>query len=133
LFVDTSAIIAMMLREDGAKELGHRLEASSVRFTSPLVVVEATMVLSTRMEAEPLVAEQNLVGFLAVAGIEVISIDAADARTAVEAFAHYGKGRHPAKLNLADCLSYACAKNRGLPLLYKGDDFARTDLAYAAP
>lgn len=53
-----------------------------------------------------------------------------DGRLAVQAFSDYGKGRgHPAQLNLADCLSYACAKNRKMPLLYKGNDFAHTDLA----
>jgi len=57
-------------------------------------------------------------------------MDADAARFAVKAFADYGKGRgHPAQLNLADCLSYGCAKAQGVPLLYEGDDFARTDLA----
>jgi ribonuclease VapC len=57
-------------------------------------------------------------------------MDGLTARLAVKAFADYGKGRgHPAQLNLADCLSYACARAQGVPLLYKGRDFSHTDLA----
>lgn len=64
------------------------------------------------------------------AAIEIVPIEPDQARLAVEAFSRYGKGRgHPAQLNLANCLSYACAKIRGVPLLYKGRDFSHTDLA----
>ena len=57
-----------------------------------------------------------------------VPIDEAIARLAVDCFQQFGKGRHPAKLNFGDCLSYACAKALGVPLLFKGDDFARTDV-----
>jgi ribonuclease VapC len=61
--------------------------------------------------------------------IKLAPMDAATASLAVKAFADYGKGRgHPAQLNLADCLSYACAKAQGVPLLYKGKDVSHTDL-----
>jgi ribonuclease VapC len=63
------------------------------------------------------------------AGITLVPVGEKMVSLAVKAFADYGKGRgHPAQLNLADCLSYACAKALGMPLLYKGQDFARTDL-----
>ncbi|MDD2795591.1 type II toxin-antitoxin system VapC family toxin, partial [Acidocella sp.] len=63
------------------------------------------------------------------AGVTLVPMDARTASLAVRAFADYGTGRgHPAQLNLADCLSYACAKVQGIPLLYKGKDFSRTDL-----
>jgi ribonuclease VapC len=59
-----------------------------------------------------------------------VPLDRQSARLSVEAFARYGRGRgHPAQLNLADCLSYACAKRHAMPLLYKGNDFSETDLA----
>ena len=87
------------------------------------------MRLSTKLAVEPMVFEATIDDFLQEARIEIVAIDAEDGRVAVQAFSDYGKGRgHPAQLNLADCLSYACAKNRKVPLLYKGNDFARTDL-----
>ena len=88
------------------------------------------MRLTTKLSLDPLEVERRIEHFLSEAGITIIPIEEADGRLAVQAFRDYGKGRgHPAQLNLADCLSYACARNRGLPLLYKGEDFARTDLA----
>lgn len=88
------------------------------------------MRLSTKLDEDPLIIEQGLHDFFREAEIEIIPIEETDGRLAVQAFRDFGKGRgHPAQLNLADCLSYACAKNRSLPLLYKGTDFAQTDLA----
>ena len=66
--------------------------------------------------------------FLATASIELVALDAAQARLAREGFRRFGKGRHPAGLNLGDCFSYALARALGEPLLYKGDDFLRTDV-----
>ena len=66
------------------------------------------------------------------AGMEVVAQDAEQARLARQAFLDFGKGRHPAALNLGDCAAYALARSRGLPLLFKGEDFARTDLLPAA-
>ncbi len=68
--------------------------------------------------------------FLDVTGTSLVAVAAADGDTALAAFARYGKGRgHPAQLNLGDCFAYAMAKNHGLPLLFKGDDFDQTDIA----
>ena len=64
-------------------------------------------------------------------GIEIVPLDADLARESRAAFIRYGKGRHPAGLNFGDCVSYALARSRGLPLLYKGGDFAKTDVASA--
>lgn len=106
------------------------MESAERLLTSPLVVLEATMVLSTRRIADPLVTQMVVSDFLRSSGVEIVPIEDANGELAVRAFRDYGKGtRHPAQLNLADCLSHARAKNHGLSLLYKGDDFARTDLA----
>lgn len=129
MFIDTSVVVAILSDEDDAAEWSERIERAGIRITSPLVVLEAVMRLSTKLRVEPADAEEAIAAFLAEGGIEVVPIDPGDGWLAVRAFAAYGKGRgHPAQLNLADCLSYACAKNRGLPLLYKGNDFAHTDL-----
>jgi ribonuclease VapC len=60
--------------------------------------------------------------------IRNVSITPEIGNGAIRAYAQYGKGRHPAQLNMGDCLAYACAKNYGVPLLYKGNDFTQTDL-----
>lgn len=64
-------------------------------------------------------------------GIEIVTVTPEQGTLAVKAFFEYGKGRHPARLNLSDCFAYALAKSRGLPLLFKGNDFSQTDLAPA--
>ena len=88
------------------------------------------MRLCTKLALEPSGVEDVTRAFLSQGRIEITSIIAEDTALAMDAFARYGKGRgHRAQLNLADCLSYACAKRLGAKLLYKGDDFARTDLA----
>jgi ribonuclease VapC len=96
--------------------------------TTALVVLEAVMRLSTKLAIEPMVVEAAVAAFLHEAGIEIVPIDSAAGKLAVQAFAAYGKGGgHPAQLNLADCLSYACARQHGVPLLYEGNDFSRND------
>jgi len=91
--------------------------------------VEAGMVM---------VGKKDDVGALAIIdeivtslGIEIEGIGRAEAIEARRAFVRYGKGLHPARLNFADCFAYALAKSRGVPLLFKGDDFARTDIVPA--
>ncbi|MEP9387209.1 type II toxin-antitoxin system VapC family toxin [Mesorhizobium sp. KR9-304] len=105
------------------------METAPGNITSALVVLEAVMRLSTKLAIAPLEVEAAVAAFLAEARIEIVPIGSAAAGLAVKAFSDYGKGRgHPAQHNLADCLSYACAKEHSVPLLYKGDDFSRTDL-----
>ncbi|OEO32516.1 twitching motility protein PilT [Devosia insulae DS-56] len=129
MFVDTSVLVALLSEEDDAQEWARRLEREPVLITSALVVLEAAMRLSTKLGVEPTDAEISINELLTESKIDVVAIDADDGHLAVQAFAKYGKGRgHPAQLNLADCLSYACAKNRKVPLLYKGNDFAQTDV-----
>ncbi|MEW6633470.1 MAG: type II toxin-antitoxin system VapC family toxin [Pseudomonadota bacterium] len=129
MFVDTSVVVAILAGEEDAADWSSRIEQSPVRITSPLVVLEAAMRLSSLLAVEPVVAEAAIEALLLEAEIEVVPIERGDAKLAIRAFSGYGKGRgHPARLNLADCLSYASAKNRGIPLLYKGSDFSHTDL-----
>ena len=129
MFVDTSVIVSILSGEAGSAELAQRIEAAPSNITSALVILEAVMRLSTKLAIEPLEVEAAVAAFLAEARMEIVPIGSAAAQLAVRAFSDYGKGRgHPAQLNLADCLSYACAKEHGTSLLYKGDDFSRTDL-----
>ncbi|MBN9550329.1 MAG: type II toxin-antitoxin system VapC family toxin [Alphaproteobacteria bacterium] len=130
MFIDTSVVVAILAGEEDAIEWSGRIEVASRRITSPLVVLEAAMRLSSMLAVQPAVAEAAIEAFLREAEVEVVPIESSDAKLATQAFSNYGKGRgHPAQLNLADCLSYASAKSRGMPLLYKGNDFSHTDLA----
>ena len=130
MFIDTSIVVAVLSDEVNGDQLA-RLVANSINpMTSAVVILEASTVLSTKLVVDPSVAEKQVMAFLATGGVEIIDIDVATTSLAVQAFQRYGKGRgHPARLNMADCLSYACAKQHRVPLLYVGNDFAQTDLA----
>jgi ribonuclease VapC len=129
MFVDTSVIVAILAGESDATQWSNRLEQTSGKVTSALVILEAAMRLSTLLAIEPVVVGVAIETFLREAEIEIVPIANDEAGIAIQAFSDYGKGRgHPAQLNLADCLSYACAKSRGISLLYKGNDFSHTDL-----
>lgn len=128
MFIDTSVIVAILSKEPDATEFANQIEAAE-GLTSALAILESAMILSTKLGLDPVVVETRIQAFLHEARIKLAPMDAATASLAVKAFADYGKGRgHPAQLNLADCLSYACARAQGVPLLYKGKDFSHTDL-----
>jgi len=132
MFVDTSVFVAILCKEPEAGLFAAKLERAQTRFTSPLVRFEACMVLATRMVRDPVDVEADFDAFLEIADISVLPITDAVAHEAVIAFQRYGKGRGaPAQLNLADCMSYACARAAGAPVLFKGRDFSRTDLDLA--
>lgn len=128
MFVDTSAIVAILTEEPEADELALRLSKASRRYTSPVVRLEASVVLATRLDIAPTAAQSLFDDFVQTADISVVHLSESIGRLAVEAFESFGKGRHPARLNIADCLSYACAKSYRVPLLYKGADFSQTDI-----
>ncbi|MDE2005333.1 MAG: type II toxin-antitoxin system VapC family toxin [Rhodospirillales bacterium] len=130
MFVDASAIVAILTREADADLLADRLDAATAPVTSPVALFEATLGLCRKRRIEVAEAETNVGEFLAAAGIRVVAITPADGAAALAAFARYGKGRgHPAQLNLGDCFAYAGAKTRRVGLLHTGQDFAQTDLA----
>jgi ribonuclease VapC len=128
MFVDTSVIVAILSNKPDASAFANKIEAGTC-FTSALVILEAAMRLSSKLGISPTDVEPKIEALLRIAGISIAPIGAGTASLAVQAFAAYGKGRgHPAQLNLADCMSYACAKELGVQLLYKGKDFSHIDL-----
>lgn len=132
MFIDTSVIVALLADEADAAEYAQRIEQSTGCTTSGLVILEASMRLATMLDIDPVAVERRIRDVLVAAEIDVVSIDGVVATEAVAAFARYGKGRgHPAQLNLADCMSYACAKIHDVPLMFKGNDFSHTDIAKA--
>ena len=128
MFVDASAIVAILAREPEADELRARLEAAPQRATSALAVYEATLAIARTHGWTVIEAELFVSRFLAMTEIVHIAIGEREGAIALEAFHRFGKGRHPAGLNMGDCFAYACARQLGVPLLYKGDDFSRTDI-----
>ncbi|SFB23964.1 Uncharacterized protein, contains PIN domain [Rhizobium sp. NFR07] len=132
MFIDTSVIVALLADEPDAAHYAERIEKSAGCLTSGLVILEASMRLATMLDIDPILVEARIGRLLAEAQVAVMPIDDVVATAAVGAFARYGKGRgHRAQLNLADCMSYACAKVRGVSLLFKGNDFSRTDIMQA--
>lgn len=128
MIVDASALTAILLREPDGGELLERLVAATGAATHAISIFETAQAVARVRKSTLAEAEVDVLDFLKEAGVEVVTIGGREAAQAVEAAALYGRGRHPAKLNMGDCFSYACAKLRGMPLLYKGEDFARTDL-----
>ena len=129
MFIDASALVAILLSERDADELLARLEAARSPVTSPVAVYETVLALMRERGLSRLVAERQVRAFFAAAEIEVTPITDEIGRAALDAFDRYGKGRgHPAQLNLGDCFAYGAAVTLGVPLLYKGDDFAETAL-----
>ena len=130
MFIDASAIVAILTREPEADALADRLEGTDGCMTSPIAVFEAALAICRKRRASVTEARDDVREFLDIARINVLGITPADGDAALEAFERFGKGRnHPAQLNLADCFAYAMAKNHGVPLLFKGDDFDKTDIA----
>jgi ribonuclease VapC len=130
MVIDTSAIIAILNNEPERRLFGEAIENAETCIMSTASFVEASLVIESSRGYDGLRDFDLLV---ARAGIELAPVDAEQATLAREAFRRYGKGRHPAALNFGDCFSYALAKALDLPLLFKGADFARTDIESALP
>ncbi|HEX4765912.1 MAG TPA: type II toxin-antitoxin system VapC family toxin [Lichenihabitans sp.] len=125
MVVDSSAFLAILLGEPEALAFRTALGGDATRLTSSASLLETTMVMLTRF-GEPGAAE--LQALLRVADVQSAPFGPEHLGIAIDAFRRFGKGRHPAALNFGDCFSYALAKATGEPLLFKGDDFSRTDI-----
>lgn len=127
IVVDSSALVAILTGEPEAAELLGRIATASSRAISSVTRLETRLVVEVGRGLSRDQLEQMIVRW----AIEIVPFDAQMSDLAFDAYARYGKGRHPARLNMGDCAAYALAKARGWPLLYKGDDFAQTDIARA--
>jgi ribonuclease VapC len=128
IVVDTSIVVAIIKDEPEAAAFVDILDESQMTIMSVVSYVEAHMVTNDRRLRTEATDVDNV---LDAAGIEIVDVTRDQAGLAVSAFLAYGKGRNRARLNLADCFSYALAKSRGAPLLFKGDDFSKTDIVPA--
>ena len=126
--LDTSAMVAILLREPGYQNLAHRISDARILLAGTPTILEAAMVLSSRLsrDARPMLADL----FRTINGHPVAFTDV-HMGVALDAFLRFGKGRHPAGLNIGDCMSYAVAHVSGFPLLYVGNDLSKTDIESA--
>lgn len=126
MVIDTSAVVAILEHEPERASFLQALEAADSRRMSIASFVEVSIIADRRRGPAGVSALDD---FISMAAIELISIDVEQGRFARAAYTRFGKGRHRAGLNYGDCFAYALAKALGEPLLCKGDDFARTDVA----
>jgi ribonuclease VapC len=121
MVVDTSALLAILMNEPEAEGFAVAIESDPIRLVSAGTLLETGLVAEGRWGDA---GGRELDLLVAKAGIDVAPFDAEQ----VEAFRRYGKGRHPAGLNFGDCFAYALSRASGQPLLFKGGDFAQTDV-----
>lgn len=126
MVIDTSALIAILQDEPERAAFNDVIESAESCAMSTASFVETSMIVQSRRGPEGIRA---LDLFISKAQISLVPVDADQAHIARDAFRHYGKGRHPAGLNFGDCFSYALAKALDESLLFKGDDFVRTDIS----
>jgi ribonuclease VapC len=124
MFVDASALAAILLEEKDFPIFANRLDASDASCITPFVMME--------LEGGAEAAKADIQRLLRQFRINTVELTSEMILAALQAYERYGKGRsHPAKLNMGDCLSYGAARVLGVPLLYKGEDFAKTDVRSA--
>jgi ribonuclease VapC len=128
MVVDSSALVAILREEPGHEPFLQKALSADRTLVGATVAFETAMVLSARWRRD---ARSTLHGLLRTIGAEIVPFTEEHHETAVSAFLRYGKGRHPAGLNFGDCMSYAFARVSGLPLLYTGNDFSKTDITAA--
>lgn len=131
MFLDASAMVAMLTGEEDADTLADRLATTADRDTSPIAIFETAAALIRKRGYSVADARDIIDRFLATATVQVTPIGRTQAEFALVAFDRFGKGRHAAALNMGDCFAYAAAKSLDAPLLYKGEDFRLTDIASA--
>jgi len=126
--LDSSAIVAVLLREPGHERLIAGIDAAEVVVVGVPTLLETTMLLTARLgrDARPLIS-----AFLRRLEAELAPFNEEHLDAAADAFLRFGRGRHPAAWNFGDCMSYAVASVAGMPLLFTGEDFKHTDIAPA--
>lgn len=131
VFVDASALIAIIAGEPEADRLADLLAAERLRLCSALSAWETIAGLCRSYTFSVPAARAHVRRFLEAGNFQFVGIGEREFEIAVDAYAQYGKGRHPAALNMGDCYAYACARTNRAKLLFKGEDFTKTDITPA--
>jgi len=126
IVVDTSAVLAILGNESAADDTIEAMDVAEDRLMSAATLVELGIVMEARLGAAGALAVDR---FLRDGEVRVVAVDRPQADLALDGWRRFGKGRHPAALNLGDCFTYALAAEQGLPVLCTGNDFSQTDLA----
>lgn len=129
MVLDTSALLALLLDEPEAEEFRAAVEEDTTRLVSAATLLETALVIEAR-KGEP--GGRELDSLIHKAEIAVVAVDAEQVSEARRAYRRFGKGRHAAGLNFGDVFAYGLARSSGEPLLFKGDDFAKTDISRVA-
>jgi ribonuclease VapC len=128
MIIDTSAVLAILFAEDDATRFANAIAEAEVRLISAANYLEAGIVVDNQIGAA---AGRQLDALISRAEVRVEAVTREHAVLARQAYLDFGKGNHAARLDFGDCFAYALSKVTGLPLLFKGDDFTKTDLASA--
>jgi ribonuclease VapC len=128
MVIDTSALIAILLGEPEARVFAQAIANAPKKLLSAFCALEASILIESK-KGEPAGRELDLL--IHKARIEIVPVNEEQFELARRAWRDFGKGRHPAGLNIGDCCSYALSKYSGEPLLFKGDDFSKTDVQRA--
>lgn len=131
MFVDASALCAILLGEGDGDIYARKIRDAVSVSTSAIAVYEATVAVMRATGADTNSARRDVEALLRLGNVTIVEIGEPESARALDAFDRYGKGRHPARLNMGDCFAYACARSHGVPLLFKGDDFGQTDVMIA--
>ena len=126
MVVDSSALLAILFDEPERRMLNQKIAADTTRLISAATFVEAAIVVAVRLGED---GSRAFDLFVNKAALDILAVDANQAEIVRRAYSMYGRGAHPAALNFGDCFSYAAAKATGEALLFKGGDFALTDIA----
>ncbi|MBI1293586.1 PIN domain-containing protein [bacterium] len=126
MIVDTSAVLAILYQEEDAADFAEAIAAAQVSRMSAANFLEAAINVDMHGDAE---ASRQLDAFIRPAGIVIDPVTLEQVQIARQAYIDFGKGRHPAGLNFGDCFAYALARITREPLLFKGDDFSKTDVS----
>jgi ribonuclease VapC len=125
MVIDTSALLAVLFAERDAKTYADAIAGADERFISAANLLETAIVIDNQAGAA---AGRQLDAFVERAELTVVPVAVEHVRIARQAYLDFGKGNHPAGLNFGDCFAYALARATGEPLLFKGDDFSKTDI-----
>ena len=131
MIIDTSALLAILYQEEDAVYFAEAIAVAPLCRMSAANFLEAAINIDVHGDAE---ASRQLDTFIRRAGIEIRSVTLEQVQIARQAYLDFGKGRHPAGLNFGDCFAYALVRETGEPLLFKGNDFGKTDIpGYESP
>ncbi|HEX8486396.1 type II toxin-antitoxin system VapC family toxin [Sphingomonas sp.] len=128
IFLDASAIVAILAREPEAYSFDERITVEADLLTSAIAIWKASRGLAVARGIAFEEARAAVSRYVADFAVRLIAIGADEAEAALDAHQRFGKGRHPARLNMGDCFAYACTTRHADMILFKGDDFIHTDL-----